>query len=264
VIPTAIDIDLAWSPRNATGLAVATVRDSEVLVLATTTATTTADILDFIRPHVAAPLTVAIDAPTIVPHENQMRECERQLHRDATIRAAHAAPYPGTRKLLGACNGGVPRGEQLVRLLRVEFGIEEVGFPPTSHSSAFAMEVFPAAAMVRLFTLTVPLVYKKKRGRSWDVCRVGLNSYIDQLRNLDRPSLVFPADLRIGIESGRRSRTSRIGWMRFCVPTWLRWHGSAEPNASALSRTATSSSLPPPPLQLFLDEQFLGNWRARL
>lgn len=171
-----IGIDLAWSPKNRTGLAAATVTDAEVLILNTTIAKSNGDILDFIRPYASDPLTIAIDAPTIVPHEDRMRDCERLLHRDEGIRRAHAAPYPGTRRLLGKCNGGVPRGEQIVALLNEQLGFEEVGCPPPLHSGRFAMEVFPAAAMVRLFNLTAPLVYKKKRGRTWEQCGEGLSS----------------------------------------------------------------------------------------
>jgi len=106
---------------------------------------------------------IAIDAPTVVPSENRMRDCERTLHLDEAIRKAHAAPYPGTRALLGKCNGGQPRGEELVQRLKADLGVSEVGCPPPGHSTRYAMEVFPAAAMVRLFGLTGPLVYKMKR-----------------------------------------------------------------------------------------------------
>jgi predicted RNase H-like nuclease len=44
-----------------------------VKVLATTTAKADAEILDFIRPHAAVTLTIAIDTPTIVPNEEGMR-----------------------------------------------------------------------------------------------------------------------------------------------------------------------------------------------
>ena len=147
---TAIGIDLAWSSNNPTGLAVATVTDSKVQVLATATAKTNGELVDFIRLSTSGPLTVAIDAPTVVPHEDRMRECERQLHQDEAVRKAHAAPYPGTRRLLGKCNEGQPRGEQLVKLLKNELDVQEVGCPPAGHHGRFAMEVFPAAAMVRL------------------------------------------------------------------------------------------------------------------
>src|SRR5258705_8251602 len=90
----AIGIDLAWSPKNPTGLAVATVTDLEVAVLATTTVKANTEIVDFVRRHTATPLTIAIDAPTVIPNDEGMRECEHLLQQDRFFQRAHSTPYP--------------------------------------------------------------------------------------------------------------------------------------------------------------------------
>lgn len=91
---TAIGIDLAWSPNNPTGLAVATVTQDEVTVLATATAKTNADIIESVRTYTDGPLTIAIDAPTVVPNKAGMRSVERLLESLPEFPKAHAAPYP--------------------------------------------------------------------------------------------------------------------------------------------------------------------------
>jgi len=64
------------------------------------------------------------------------------------------------------------------------------------------MEVFPTAAMVVLFDLKRPLSYKKRRGRSWELCREGLAEYLLRLRALRHPRLAVPSALTISNEIG--------------------------------------------------------------
>jgi predicted RNase H-like nuclease len=227
---TVIGVDLAWSPKNQTGLAVATVSQCCVQVKATTLARSLDDIIAFIANHASSDVTIAIDAPTVVPHHDRMRDCERQLHRDESIRNAHAAPYPGTRNLLGKCNGGRPRGEELVQRLKTELSVSEVGCPPPSHSGRYAMEVFPAAAMVRLFGLTAPVPYKKKRNRTWAECRQGLEHYLEHLRALDEPCLECPPDLRVGLEAGKKFKEieDRVDAVLCAYVAALAWLGKAQ------------------------------------
>ncbi len=227
---TVIGVDLAWSPKNQTGLAAATVHESCVHVEVTALACSLDDIVAFIANHVSRDVTIAIDAPTVVPHQDRMRDCERQLHQDAAIRHAQAAPYPGTRRLLGQCNGGQPRGEELVARLKAELHVNEVGCPPPLHSGRYAMEVFPAAAMVPLFSLTAPLHYKKKRNRTWAQCRHGLESYLEHLRALDKPRLEFPSDLRVGVEAGKafKELEDRVDAVLCAYVAALAWLGQAQ------------------------------------
>ena len=145
-----------------------------------------------------APLTIAIDAPTVVPNETGMRDCERQLQ--AVFGRNHAGPYPGNRTLLGKANGGIPRGVALSARMQSELGAVE-GLPAARHVGVAVMEVFPAPAIVRLFQLDRALIYKKKRGRTWDLCRAGLCSYLTSLAALSDPSLTM-AGPTLGEEKG--------------------------------------------------------------
>src|SRR6266508_4032165 len=146
------------------------------------------------------PLTVAIDAPTIVPNTSGMRPSERELQR--RFGAVGAGPYPANRTLLGRVNGGRPRGEELAESLRDRLGALEVGVPPARHDGTYVVEVFPAPAIVALFGLSSSLRYKKKAQRTWDACRAELSRYIALLRSLRSPRLVFPERIAVTDERG--------------------------------------------------------------
>jgi predicted RNase H-like nuclease len=187
------------------------------------------EILAFVREHGGQSFTLAIDAPTIIPEGDRMRECERLLHRDETIRRAHAAPYPGTRSRLGRYNGGRPRGEELVERL-VDIGVSDVGCPPAFHERKHVIEVFPAAALVRLFNLTAPLPYKRKKGRTWESCRAELANYVDRLRRLTSPGLTLPNDFVVSGQRGRafKELEDRVDAVTCSYVAALAWLGRAE------------------------------------
>ncbi len=193
---TAIGVDLAWSARHETGLAAARVTEGYVKIVATGLKRSTEEILAFVREHRDGPLTIAVDAPTVVPNAGGMRECERVLHERFGSR--RVAPYPGNRALLGRVNGGRPRGEELVDALQAI----EIGVPPARHDGIYAMEVFPAPALLILFRLERGLRYKKRRGMDWASCRAGLDEYLRRLQTLRGPALRWKQPPRIGQEKG--------------------------------------------------------------
>jgi predicted RNase H-like nuclease len=225
-----IGIDLAWSPKNATGLAAATVTGERVEVHTTALAYSLNDIVEFVRDHSSVPITIAIDAPTVVPNETGMRPVERILQSDPELQRAHAAPYPANRQLLGKCNGGRPRGEELVELLKRELQVTEVGCPPAHHCGRFAIEVFPLAAMPRLFGVLGVPVYKKKGSRTWPQCQAGLSSYIERLRQLQRPELDFSSELRMDGQIGKKFKAieDRVDAVLCAYIAALAWLGEVE------------------------------------
>ena len=194
----ALGIDLAWSPKNPTGVALARITEESVRVVRTSCLTTDDEIVAFAQ-SVPAPLTIAIDAPTVVPNATGMRDCERQLQK--LFGRHNAGTYPANRQLLGKVNGGVPRGEMLSARFASERAAIE-GLPIARHCGVAVMEVFPAPALVRLFALRTSLVYKKKRKRSWEACSAGLSRYIESLRSLTAPQLLFDNSLALNGEKG--------------------------------------------------------------
>ena len=88
---------------------------------------------------VPLPLTITIDAPTVVPNETGMRPCEALLQR--MFSRQNAGPYPANRRLLWK-NGGVPRGEAICRAFQARGATECL--PPARHNGTAVFEVFPA------------------------------------------------------------------------------------------------------------------------
>jgi predicted RNase H-like nuclease len=225
-----VGVDAPWWPESAPALPAATVTGGAVPSITTTLAYGLDEVIEFVGSFGAGAVTVAIDAPTVVPHLDNMRECEKRLHRDPSIRRANAGPYPGTRRLLGAHNAGQPRGEELATRLKRELGYEELGCPPPGHRGRFVMEVFPAAAMVRLFDLRAPLPYKKKHGRSWRDCQAGLADYINRLRMVESPRLEVPDELTVNGRTGKafKDLEDRVDALLCAYVAALSWLGRAE------------------------------------
>ncbi len=118
-----------------------------------------ADILRFVRAHLAPVAVIGIDMPTIVPNETGMRRCERELARD--FRAYHAGPHPANRKRFP--DGG--RAAALLAALAGDGVRERLDLSPRA-AGRFAFEVFPHPSLVRLFELPRIFRYKKK-ARPW-------------------------------------------------------------------------------------------------
>ncbi|PYF98908.1 Predicted nuclease (RNAse H fold) [Georgenia satyanarayanai] len=143
-----IGIDLAWNTRRRTGLAA--VDDAGALV-ASGSAVSDAEIDDWLGALPAPVLTVAIDAPLVVPNATGMRECERLVGRaygryDASCHASNRSiPYfdPPRAWTLAARHGWATDPSH-----------------QGSVAAPAAVEVYPHAAMVGLFGLGRILKYK--------------------------------------------------------------------------------------------------------
>jgi predicted RNase H-like nuclease len=129
-------IDLAWSPKNKTGVALARVTEQEVRVVESGRVETDTQIIAWAEKAGGKPLTIAIDVQTIVPNETGMRPCEKLLQ--GMFSKQHAGPYPSNRVLLGKQNGGVPRGEVISQRFQTELGAlgtSNTPPPPRTHSA---------------------------------------------------------------------------------------------------------------------------------
>ena len=197
---TSIGIDLAWSARNQSGVAVITLEDEEITSIETCLLTSLDAIVERANASMNGPTTIAIDAPTVVPRDSGMRPCERELQRRFSI--VGAAPYPANRIRLGQYNSGRPRGEELVDQLKSTLGALETGIPPNGHEGVYVMEVFPAPAMHILFGVVHR--YKKKQNRSWLQCRAAMDDYCRDLNSLTIPRLRVPPHLITDQAVGKR------------------------------------------------------------
>jgi len=193
-----IGVDLAWSSRNPTGLAVLRWNGSVATLvepLPTAPLYTDDDIVASIRQSAAqGDVVIAIDAPLTVPNQTGCRPGETSLN--AVFARFHAGAHPANRQRLAGYNGGSVRGEELVsRLATLGIRHDAVIVPQWPTRQAF--EVYPHPAMVVLFRLKRVLKYKAKPGIPHAQRLAAFRQYQHHLCNLGQsvPPVLLPEEL---------------------------------------------------------------------
>lgn len=131
-------------------------------------------------------LIIAVDAPLVVPNLSSERPVEAEMRRQ--FARFHAACHPANRRLLG----DPPRGERLCALLAERLHVRVTPAPPQREPCRVVFEVYPHAAMVRLFGLPRILEYKARPGRSLSYRREQMEVYIHLIGGLPPPRLHLP------------------------------------------------------------------------
>ncbi|MDK3157862.1 DUF429 domain-containing protein [Kamptonema cortianum] len=162
-----IGLDLAWSPRNSSGLCVLEWDGARAICSASHGRMGGNDeITGFLQEQFAQGEqgVIAIDAPVIVPNQKGSRAAEKSLNRD--FRRFHAGAHPSNRSRLCAWGGGKLRAEEILEALK------PLGFSPDpvwrtgQRKLRRVIEVFPHAANVALFRLDRIFQYKARPHRS--------------------------------------------------------------------------------------------------
>lgn len=183
-----VGVDLAWGHRRSSGVALlAEERECLQEVTPTTTLSTIEHICEAIaRWDHGATLVIAVDAPLVVPNLTGERPVESQMRQ--RFACYHAACHPANRRLLG----DPPRGEQLWRQLSRCLGVQLMTAPPVCQPCRVVFEVYPHAALVKLFNLPRILEYKARRGRSLGYRLEQMQTYLHRLAQLSEPRLTLP------------------------------------------------------------------------
>lgn len=183
-----LGLDLAWSPRNPSGAAV--LDPAGNLLCARSDLGDDEQVLAWIRSWLGTSGIIAFDMPTIVRNASGARPCERELAR--VFARHHAGPYPAHVGL--ACFRGGGRARWLIDQLRAD-GVIEATSIAGADARNIAIEVFPHAALVRLFELERVLPYKKKQ-RPWATVLAAWSTYrahLGSLADADPPLLLDDA-----------------------------------------------------------------------
>jgi predicted RNase H-like nuclease len=195
-----VGVDLAWGGRRPSGLAVL---DPDGHAVAEGWATTDEDISEFLAAHDAGGAVVALDAPLVVGNPaGTRRACEAELQR--RYGRAGAGPYPTNLGLLG----GRVRAMELVR--RSDRPYVTVPRDPGRGHGWWAVEVFPAPALVELGGLARAVRYKKGPPAAR---RAGLQvvaGILEELGGADPPLRLDPAGA-LARELGRLDRLRGAG-----------------------------------------------------
>lgn len=202
-----IGLDLAWSPRHDSGLAVLEPgRRGGLRLVALELHRPLADLVARIAALAGEPTILMIDAPLVVRNEAGKRDCEREV--DRRFARFAAGTHAGNRTLLGRVNGGIPRGEELGRSL------EGLGFPwpPQSLPAAgtrrglYAYECYPHPAHVVLFGLDRTFAYKHRAARAWPFLQAEYRRCLQAMRTRLRPRIEWSEALE-----ARLAPEGRIG-----------------------------------------------------
>lgn len=165
-----VGIDLAWGPKNRTGLA-AVAADGRLL--ASASARSDDEIVEWICAHAPQLGVVAIDAPLVVTNETGRRRCESLIH--AAFGRFDASPHSTN---LGKPEFRPPRGAGLA---------ERLGLPlDPALRDRVAIEVYPHPAMVGLWRLDLILKYKHKTKYAFDYRLAELRRLLDLLEGSRR------------------------------------------------------------------------------
>lgn len=233
-----LGLDLAWSTRARTGLAVV---DDHGALLESISLVTDDDLVSWIDRwpdlHV-----IGIDAPLIVPNELGSRECEKAIGR--AFGRYDAGPYPSNRTnpLFDP-----PRALRLA---------EHFDWQPDPGSTIrpLALEVYPHAGMIGLFRLGRVLPYKARPTRSVPDRKQAFRRLCDQMEGVAVLRLgdhARWAEIRSAIDDAQRP--FQLGRVEdeidaiFCAH--LAWLWDHEPGRLTVYGDAVAGFIvaPPPP-----------------
>ena len=147
-----IGIDLAWSAKNPSGLALLNWDGKKAWLSDTATLVSDEKILSWVQSHSPSYTCIAIDAPIIAPNPpGTTREADKALSGD--FARFHAGTYPANK-------------QRAKRAISLSGKLRELGFNPdpffaTGTSVRSQIEVYPHSAMVALFSLHRIIKYKK-------------------------------------------------------------------------------------------------------
>ena len=110
-----VGVDLAWSPKNGSGVAVIEGDREKGKLLSASVVLSDEEIMNYIQRYVGKKnALIAIDAPLIVPNEEGRREAEALV--SSLFRKYDAGAHPSNRKRLSQWSGSI-RGENIAARL---------------------------------------------------------------------------------------------------------------------------------------------------
>lgn len=184
-----VGIDLAWSPKNNSGIAIIEGNARHGRLVQVGIAVSDKEIIRFVSECVGDKnALIAIDAPLVVPNMKGRRVAEALV--GDLFRKYNAGAHPANRERLGAWSNGKIRGEVLVHKLE-RIGFIHDPYVEKARATRKIFEVYPHPSMVVLFGLSRILQYKAKPKRT-HAFRVGeFEKYENLLGGLKRknPSL---------------------------------------------------------------------------
>jgi predicted RNase H-like nuclease len=193
---TFIGIDLAWSEKKGSGVAVLEGGQQGAQLIDACLISST-EVRAYIRCHTRESTVVAIDAPLIIQNQTGQRPCESLVSKRYANR--HAGAY-STNLSLHPDSAGV----RLAKDLEEELAFNHAPVVSQRRNSHIMIEVYPHPAIVELFQLPSILKYKKgkaaekRRGQQELQRRIGeLSSFTPPLKVTPKPSDCLAIDTNL-------------------------------------------------------------------
>jgi len=186
-----VGIDLAWSEKNGSGVAILRGDKNKAEFISADIYYSDKEIIKYIEQNIGMQNAfIAVDAPLIVPNKKGRRDAEKLV--GFLFRKYDAGAHPANRKRLSQWSGKI-RGEEIAKKL------EKIGFLHNLDIKRFEksrkfFEVFPHPSMVVLFNLNKILKYKAKPKRDYKFRWNEFRLYQKYLKKLEKakPVLSLP------------------------------------------------------------------------
>jgi predicted RNase H-like nuclease len=190
-----IGVDLAWSPKNGTAIAILKGdKEKAKLIDYKTNLISNEEIINYIKEKVTSKnALIAIDAPLIVKNERGRRIAEKLV--GFLFRKYDAGAHPANRKRLSQWGGKI-RGEEISRLLEIN-GFKHDPYIKKFERTRKFFEVYPHPSMVVIFNLKKIIQYKAKPKRDYKFRWQEFRRYQTYLKNLEKrdPKLILPIEI---------------------------------------------------------------------
>ncbi len=189
-----IGIDLAWSKKNGSGIAILEGDHKQAKLICSDVLTTDEEIISYIKTKTKdKPAIIAIDAPLIVPNETGRRYAEELTGK--LFRRFDAGAHPSNRQRLSLWSGTI-RGEEISKVFEKEKFVQDPYIKKHKICKIF-FEVYPHPSMVVLFNLKRILRYKAKPKRDYNFRYKEFEKYIKALKALEKnnPSLILTKEI---------------------------------------------------------------------
>lgn len=189
-----VGIDLAWSERNKTGVAIVEGNEKRAKLKSIAILCSDEEIISFLKDKVKdKEALIAIDGPLIVPNKTGRRVAEKIV--GMLFRKYNAGAHPANRKRLSFFGGKI-RGEEISKLLEKERFIHDPYIKRFEKTRKF-FEVYPHPATIVIFNLNKIIQYKAKPKRNYEFRWSEFKRYQNYLKNLEKqhPKLILPKEI---------------------------------------------------------------------
>lgn len=190
-----IGIDLAWSGKNSSGVAIIEGNRKKGKVIDVGILNSNQEIIDYLNKNIKKEKAfIAIDAPLIVPNKTGRRIAEVEVGK--LFRKYNAGAHPANSTRLSSFNGGKVRGEVISKFLEKNKFRHSPNIKKFEKSRKF-FEVYPHPSMVVLFKLDNVLKYKAKPKRDYNFRWQEFKKYQNYLEKLENasPAIKIPENI---------------------------------------------------------------------